>query len=174
MPTTAPGRIRSAVFVGAQNDLFEMFHMTLAANDVAYFDGGFGGATFIGCQISNAGRYHLRFDGLVASPNTYGCPADIQFNQCRFEGSGGVSVVKLNAGYNITFDGTDLYTTKRDPRPDVRSRQRHPDHVPQWRPAAGRVVGVVAGDRGVQGRRERKLDPGGPPLLQQPRLVAWW
>lgn len=107
-------------FVTSQNDLFEMFVANNAISDLMYFDGGYGGAVFVNSELSTYGRYGIYTDNLIAGGTVYTCPADIEFNGGRIEGSCGRSTLKLGSistgigplgGYNIKFDGFDFFTT---------------------------------------------------------------
>jgi len=106
-------------FITSQNDHYDMMVANNAVNDLLYFDGGIGGLVFTNPEWSTYGRYGIYMDNLITSTTVYTCPADIDINGGRIEGSAGRSCLKAGSNatsgglgaYNIKFDGFDFFTS---------------------------------------------------------------
>lgn len=109
-------------FYAAQNDYWEQCGFGYADRDVAWFDAGYGGATFNRCEWTGSiGRYTWRFDNQVTVVGQqYPQPANIVFIGTNIgEGSVGTSHVKLNAGQDIVFDKTWFFTLNPSSGPAI-------------------------------------------------------
>lgn len=96
-------------FYGAQNDLWLQCGFADSARDLGVFDQGFGGQLFIRCQWRGAGRYHHRYDNLVAG-GVYLVPTDIKHIGGICEGAGGESIVYISNGANISYSDQPMYS----------------------------------------------------------------
>jgi hypothetical protein len=102
----------------AQNDGWFFCGAEVAAQDMIWFDGGYGGATFYHCHWDQAGRYHHRYDNQLTS-TTYPTPTDIHHIGGIFERNSGISIIKILAGGNITFSDMALYSANGCSGPQI-------------------------------------------------------
>lgn len=151
-------------FYGAQNDYWVQCGFANASRDIAVWDQGFGGATFVRCQWRNAGRYHHRYDDDVAG-GVYAQPTDIHHYGGIMEGNAGTSLVIYNAAANVTYSDQAYYTINAPSGPmvDVVAGSGLTMHNPWLQCTSG---AAPAGSIGIKVRGTGEMTVSGRAIMQ--------
>lgn len=136
-----------AWFHGAQNDLFVQCGFADSSRDLAWFDQGFGGASFVRCQWRTAGRYHHRYDVAVGG-GVYASATDIHHIGGICEGNSGTSLLLVTNANNVTYSDHAFYSANgaTGPMIDVVAGSGIAFHNP-WLQSTGAIISGTEGFR---------------------------